>query len=71
MIEWARAHGYPALTLLTFRDVPWNGPYYASLGFSPLQDDALAPELSARRDHESELGLDRDARFAMMLTLSG
>src|SRR4051794_35765009 len=26
--ETARAEGRPALTLTTFRDVPWNAPYY-------------------------------------------
>ncbi len=35
-IEWARDHGYPELTLTTFRDVPWNGPFYASEGFVEL-----------------------------------
>ena len=32
-IEWAAARGYPELTLATYRDVPWNGPFYASEGF--------------------------------------
>lgn len=32
-IEWAQAHGYDELTLTTYRDVPWNGPFYASEGF--------------------------------------
>ena len=30
---WAAAEGYPELTLATYRDVPWNGPFYASEGF--------------------------------------
>jgi GNAT superfamily N-acetyltransferase len=32
-IDWARRAGYPELTLATYRDVPWNGPFYASEGF--------------------------------------
>jgi GNAT superfamily N-acetyltransferase len=28
-IEWAAAHHLAALTLTTFRDVPWNAPFYA------------------------------------------
>jgi GNAT superfamily N-acetyltransferase len=32
-IEWAARHGYSELTLCTYRDVPWNGPFYASEGF--------------------------------------
>ena len=31
--EWALGHGYDELTLTTYRDVPWNGPFYASEGF--------------------------------------
>ena len=30
----AAAEGRPALTLTTFRDVPWNAPYYERLGFT-------------------------------------
>jgi GNAT superfamily N-acetyltransferase len=30
---WAAARGYAELTLATYRDVPWNGPFYASEGF--------------------------------------
>ncbi|HEY8686400.1 MAG TPA: GNAT family N-acetyltransferase [Chloroflexota bacterium] len=69
VFEWAIGQGLSELTLLTFRDVPWNGPYYASLGFHPLPDEELPPELMALRNHESDLGLDRDARFAMYVKL--
>jgi GNAT superfamily N-acetyltransferase len=31
--HWAAAAGYPEITLATYRDVPWNGPFYASEGF--------------------------------------
>jgi len=70
VVDWAEARGLPAITLSTFRDVPWNGPYYASLGFRPLADSELTPGLLALRVHESELGLDRESRHAMRLDLS-
>ena len=35
-VEWAAAQGYDLLTLATYRDVPWNGPFYASEGFVEL-----------------------------------
>lgn len=41
--EWASANGRAALTLTTFRDVAWNGPYYARLGFAEVADPG--PEL--------------------------
>ena len=62
---WGREQGSAALTLLTFRDVPWNGPYYGRLGFQPVPDDELEPELAALRRHEAELGLDVSIREAM------
>ena len=31
--DWVAGHGYAELTLATYRDVPWNGPFYASEGF--------------------------------------
>jgi GNAT superfamily N-acetyltransferase len=41
---WAISEGLPALTLSTFRDVPWNAPYYECLGFSEFQP---GPQLAA------------------------
>jgi GNAT superfamily N-acetyltransferase len=54
--EWASAKGYPAVTLTTYRDVPWNGPFYARLGFQPIDD--LSPGLLAIRQHEIAMGED-------------
>jgi GNAT superfamily N-acetyltransferase len=31
--DWARTNGYDEITLATYRDIPWNGPFYASEGF--------------------------------------
>ena len=30
---WAQQHDFDEITLATYRDVPWNGPFYASDGF--------------------------------------
>jgi len=54
--DWAAAAGYDAVTLTTFRDVPWNAPFYARLGFRPVTD--LAPELAEARAHERAIGDD-------------
>jgi GNAT superfamily N-acetyltransferase len=38
---WAAGHGYAEITLATYRDVPWNGPFYVSEGFveiGPVDD---------------------------------
>jgi len=54
-----------ALTLTTFRDVPWNAPYYARLGFEVVDASAWGPELTAVVRHEATLGLDRWPRVVM------
>lgn len=73
LIEAARSHalaaGYASLTLTTFRDVPWNAPYYKRLGFIEMPAQALGPELEAIRNHERERGLDRWPRVCMCRTL--
>jgi GNAT superfamily N-acetyltransferase len=61
----ARADGLPALTLTTFAEVPWNGPYYERCGFRVLADDEITPGLRAIREHEIALGLDRWPRVCM------
>lgn len=57
-------HGRSALTLTTFRDVAWNAPYYARLGFRTLEGAELTPGLVARLTAEAEQ-LPGDARVAM------
>jgi predicted N-acetyltransferase YhbS len=44
----ARARGFGAATLTTDRELPWNAPYYARLGFTMLGDADTPPELAAR-----------------------
>ena len=62
---WARERGSPVLTLTTFVDVPWNGPYYERLGFTAMPAQTLGPELAAVRAGEAAHGLDRWPRQAM------
>ena len=62
---WARRRGFAAVTLTTFRDVPWNAPFYAKHGFAPLAVEDLPPELRALREREAESGLRPDLRVVM------
>ncbi|MGO4431842.1 GNAT family N-acetyltransferase [Paenarthrobacter sp. RAF9] len=62
---WARGHGMHRQTLSTFRDVPWNAPYYRRLGFEMLDAGSWGPELTRLMEHEAELGLTRWPRVAM------
>src|SRR6185436_8026513 len=67
--DWARARGATALTLTTFADIPWNGPYYARLGFRTLDLATLSPGLQAVRQGEAEAGLPMAHRICMQLDL--
>ena len=62
---WAAAQGFPAVTLTTYRDVPWNGPLYLRYGFEPLSHEELSPELRGIRTAERVRGLDVRPRVAM------
>jgi GNAT superfamily N-acetyltransferase len=44
---WATRHSLLALTLITFRGVPWNAPYYERLGFRELAAAEITPGLAA------------------------
>ena len=64
---WARTEGHRDLTLTTFRDVPWNEPWYARLGFRFVPEAARGPELQAIVAREAQEGLTR--RTVMRLAL--
>ncbi|MGI8762225.1 MAG: GNAT family N-acetyltransferase [Jatrophihabitantaceae bacterium] len=53
---WAAEHGYPAITLITYADVPWNAPFYAARGFHEVREHT--PEIVELRDWERAVGLD-------------
>lgn len=55
----------PALSLSTFRDIPWNAPWYRRLGFVDIPDDALPPLLRHIRAEHIARGLDESKRVFM------
>ena len=61
--RWAATRGLEALTLTTFRDIPWNGPYYRRLGFHEVAD--LSPGLTAVVAAETARGLDPATRVGL------
>jgi GNAT superfamily N-acetyltransferase len=66
---WARDCGYTQITLTTYRDIPWNGPFYARLGFEILGVDELTPELRERVKDEAARGWGMHPRVVMRKTL--
>lgn len=64
--RWALARGLTTMSLTTFADVAWNGPYYARLGFTVVPDGEVTEGLRAIRAHEAARGLDRWPRVTMI-----
>jgi len=63
VVAWTVAQGLPSITLTTFRDVPWNAPYYEKLGFHVVS--TLTPALQALVDEQATWGLDPSLRVVM------
>ncbi len=66
----ARNSDYTEITRTTFRDVPWNAPFYSRIGFEAIPEEELDEELLRRLSDESALGLERSRRVAMRESLS-
>lgn len=63
--DWAAASEYASVTLSTFRDVPWNMPFYASMGFEIVPPPVWSDALRAIVDDEARRGLDPVCRVVM------
>jgi len=63
--DYAEHQGHASVTLCTFRDIPWNAPFYERLGFSVLPPGEILPALEARMREEAAQGLTLDHRVAM------
>lgn len=65
VIEWAEKRNFPSLSLLTFRHLPWNAPFYQRLGFVMLNPDEVGPALAVILREEAEAGIDITMRVGM------
>ena len=63
--EYCEGRALAAMTLTTFRDVPWNAPFYATLGFAPVPEADLNARLRQVLAHEAQIGLPAAQRCAM------
>lgn len=61
----AREHGARRIVLTTFRDLPFNAPWYARCGFVELAGDERGAALDAVLAAEADAGLEAAARCAM------
>lgn len=68
--RWAAQEERGAVTLTTFRDVPWNAPFYAKRGYRVMTPDEIGPELGRLRMTEAAHGLDPELRVCMRRDLA-
>ena len=62
---WTAAAGHREITLTTFRDVAWNAPFYARLGFAVVDRDHWPPAIATIVAGEAARGLDPSTRVVM------
>ena len=62
---YAREAGSAAVTLTTFRDVPFNAPFYASRGWREWPRKEWGPQMRAQWRAEEEAGIAVAPRVAM------
>jgi GNAT superfamily N-acetyltransferase len=69
VIAKAREQNHVALSLVTFRHLPWNAPFYEKFGFTRLAAADLGPEMKSLLAEERAAGLNSDDRIAMRVDL--
>lgn len=62
--------GFKSATLSTFRDVPWNAPFYSRHGFRVVDPDDYTAWMTKLRHLERSKGLRPETRVIMRRTLS-
>lgn len=70
IINWARDHRFPQMTLITFRHLPWNAPFYMKKGFISMTDVELGDELAGLIKAEGKAGIDVSKRVCMRLDIA-
>lgn len=69
VVREARRAGEASLQLNTELDIPWNAPWYASLGFEVVPEDRWTPEMRAVSERQRASGLSWARRAHMRLRL--
>jgi len=67
--DWARDQGFSRIVLSTFRDVPWNAPFYTRLGFTEIPIAERTRALDQIAESEVRLGFDPAERVLMARSL--
>ncbi len=69
ILEQAWREGYKAVTLTTYRDLPWNAPWYSKMGFVQVDVENMGKTYKDILDAEAQHGLDINRRCVMRMDL--
>lgn len=69
VVAWARKEGFDNVLLVTFRHLPWNAPFYETLGFVQIAGSELGPDLRELIEEEAQAGINAANRVGMRLDL--
>jgi GNAT superfamily N-acetyltransferase len=67
--SFGRRGGFAAVTLTTYRDLAWNGPFYARSGFVEVDPQQAGPGHVEKLREEAEAGHDPARRCVMAMRL--
>jgi GNAT superfamily N-acetyltransferase len=62
---WAKAAGFNAVTLRTFKLIPWNEPFYKRRGFQVVESSSLSVGHEQLEIFEQQQGLRTETRITM------
>ncbi len=68
--DWACSGHFSEITLTTYRDLPWNAPFYARLGFTVVPEPDWDAETHRRFEEEAGLESERVRRVVMRKRLA-
>ena len=71
VIAWAKDGGHSGISLITFRHLPWNAPFYECHGFVQLDEGYDCSYLRNLIGEEACAGIDPSRRVAMLYDFSG
>lgn len=63
--DWACSEHFTEITLTTYRDLPWNAPFYAGIGFSVVPESDWDTETRRRFEEEAGFESERARRVVM------
>jgi GNAT superfamily N-acetyltransferase len=69
VISWAKFKKYSIITLTTFKNIPWNYPFYKKMGFMVLPENLYTSGINKLVEHEHSRGLYQEERCVMQMKI--